>query len=154
MKFDLEFYTDYGQFYLTDKNSAQVTNSNEFWSDQAFVDKLAVEDGILGIGIGRQYGTIKCNLKVLDSKNPERNFTDFDHVVEANIKMQSGVLQILDCPNSAVEFETKVDSGEYRVRVYSINLASSYDDDPADSYKIQMWKEDFSERNVLKRYLG
>lgn len=153
MTFHLEFDTDYGQFYLYDKSSPRNTDGKEFWSDQAFGDRLAVEEGILGIFIGRQYGTIKCDLEILNSKNLNRDFINFDHVVEASIKMQTGVLQIMDCPYSTIELETNVDIGEYRVRVYSSNLASSYDENPVDSYKIEMWKEDFSERNVLKRYL-
>ncbi|MFI5172249.1 MAG: hypothetical protein ACHQFW_07650 [Chitinophagales bacterium] len=150
---NLEFTTDYGQFYLCDKNSAQATDSADFWTAQASADKLAVEEGILGVGIGKQYGTVKCELEILQSKNHDVNFASFDHIVEASIKIESGILQVMDCPDSLIKFETKIDVGEYRVRVYSSNLVSCYDENPNDIYRIEIWQEAFSDRIVMKRKL-
>jgi hypothetical protein len=154
MKFELKFITDYGQFYINDKNATGNTSSESFWSEQGFSDKLAVEDGILGISIANQEGKVECDFEILDSKNLINDFSGFDHVVEASIKIHSRVLQVLECPNSIIEMETEIANGEYRVRVYSINLNSAYDETPNDSYKIEMWKESYSERHVLKKYLG
>ncbi len=152
MKFDLKFTTQYGQFYLNDKNSEGNTDSEKFWTNKAFEDKLAVEDGILGISIMNDEEKAECEFEILTSKNLLDNFSDFDHVVEASLKIESGILQILDCPNSKVVMETEIENGEYRVRVYSINLKSAYDQNPRDSYRIEMWKEQFGERNVLKKF--
>lgn len=93
-------------------------------------------------------------LSNLYSKSLINDFSRFDHVVEASIKIQSKILQILDCPHSKIEIETEIENGEYRVRIYSINLESSYEEIPNDTYKIEMWKEAYSERDVLKRHLG
>jgi len=153
MKFDLKFITDYGQFYINDKNATGNTGSENFWTDQAFADKLAVEDGVLGVAIANDEGKVECEFEVLDSKSLINDFSRFDHVVEASIKIHSKVLQILDCPHSEVEIETEIENGEYRVRVYSLNIDSVYDEIPNDTYKIEMWKEVYSERNVLKRHL-
>ena len=152
MKSNLIFTTDYGQFYLNDKNANGNTGSENFWTDKAFTDKLAVEDGVLGIGIANDEGKVECEFELLNSKSLIENFGDFDHVVEASLKIHSGILQIIDCPHSEIEMETEIENGEYRVRVYSINLKSAYDESPCDSYKIEMWKEVYSERNVLKRF--
>lgn len=154
MKFELKFTTDYGQFYITDKNATGNTGSKNFWTNQAFTDKLAVEDGILGVAIANEEGKVECEFEILDSKSLTKDFSGFDHVVEASIKIHSQILQILDCPNSEIEFEIEIENGEYRVRVYSINLESAYNEIPNDTYKIEIWKEVYSERNVLKRYLG
>lgn len=154
MKFELKFITDYGQFYINDKNATGNTSSESFWSEQGFADKLAIEEGILGISIANQEGKVECDFEILDSKNLINDFSGFDYVVEASIKIHSGVLQVLECPNSIIEMETEIANGEYRVRVYSINLDSAYDETPNDSYKIEMWKESHSERHVLKKYLG
>lgn len=154
MKFHLNFTTDYGQFYISDKTPTESTGSENFWTDQAFADKLAVEKNILGISIANEEGKVKCLLEILDSKSLTNDFSNFDHVVEASIEIKSGVLQVIDCPSSEIEMETKIENGEYRVRVYSINLESAYNENTKDSYKVEMWKEGYAERIVLKRYLG
>ncbi|MBG42977.1 MAG: hypothetical protein CL530_03315 [Aequorivita sp.] len=152
MNLNLKFTTDYRQFYLNDKNANVNTGSENFWSERAFADKLAVEDGVLGIGIENDEGKVECEFEILNSKSLIDNFNGFDHVVEASLKIHSGIVQILDCPNSEVEMETQIENGEYRVRVYSINLKTAYEQNPNDTYKIEMWKEAYSERKVLKRF--
>lgn len=152
MKLNLKFVTDYKQFYLNDKNANGNTGSENFWSESAFADKLAIEDGVLGIGIENDEGKVECKFEILNSKRLIDNFSDFDHVVEASLKIHSGILQITDCPHSEVEMETEIENGEYRVRVYSINLKTAYEENPRDTYKIEMWKEAYSDRIVLKRF--
>ena len=154
MKIDLNFTTDYGQFYLNDKNFIGQTDSQFFWTDEAYENKIAVEKGILGICIGNDEGIVKCEIQILDSKSTTFDFTKSDHVVEASLTIQSGVLQVLDCPFSEIEFQEDIENGEYRVRVYSKNLESAYNENPNDSYLIEIWKENFSEPIVLKKYLG
>ena len=151
MKINLKFVTDYRQFYLNDKNANGNTGSENFWSESAFADKLAIEDGVLGIGIENDEGKVECEFEILNSKSLIDNFTDFDHVVEASLKIHSGILQIIDCPHSEVEMETEIENGEYRVRVYSINLNTAYEENPKDSYKIDMRKEAYSDRKAVKR---
>tara|TARA_R110002124_G_scaffold197658_3_gene364699 strand:+ start:56 stop:520 length:465 start_codon:yes stop_codon:yes gene_type:complete len=152
MKFNLNFETDYGQFYLNDKKPNGKTNSDCFWTDTALEDKLAIEEGILGILIGKQEGIVNCEFEILQNKSTISNFDNSDHIVEGSLKINSGVLQITDCPFSTIELETKIENGEYRVRIYSQNLESVETDEPKDFYKIEMWKEEFNERIVLKRY--
>lgn len=152
MNLYLKFLTDYGQFYLNDKNANGNTGSEYFWSERAFADKLAVDDGVLGIGIENDEGKVECEFEILTSKSMTNDFSGFDHVVEASLKIHSGIVQVLDCPNSEVEMETKIENGEYRVRVYSINLKTAHEENPNDTYKIEMWKEAYSDRKVLKRF--
>jgi hypothetical protein len=154
MKFELKFTTDYGQFYIKDKNATGNTGSEIFWTDQAYADKLAVDDGILGVAISKDAGKVECEFEILNSKSLISDFGEFDHVVEAGMKIHSKIIQIVDCPNSEIEIENEIENGDYKVRVYSKNLESAYDEIPKDSYKIEMWKEVYSERNVLKRYVG
>ncbi len=153
MEYKLEFITDYGQFYISDKNSIGNTSSMDFWNDQAFTDKLAVGNDILDVSIHNEIGMVKFSIAILEMKSSIVDFVDFDHVVEASIRINSGVLQVLDCPFSEIIKEINLENGEYRVRVNSINLKISYDLNPNDEYKIEIWKEDYSERVVLKRYL-
>ena len=152
MKYQLDFISSHHQFYLADKETPHQTDSINFWTEQSFADNLAVEDGILGIVFQNEEEIVKCELNILSLKTDNFNFTKYDHVVEASIDLKSGILQILDCPNSHIELEVHIDPGEYRVRVYSNNLKSAFEDDPKDFYQIEVWKEHYSPRNVLKKF--
>ena len=150
MKFN--FNTDYNQFYLCDKEAKGETDSAHFWTDEAFNDRLAVEEGILGILIGNEEGTVNGELIVLDSKNNLNEFDSFDHIVEASLEINSGYIQIIDCPFSTIEVELEIEKGFYRARIYSISLESAFTSKPKDYYRIELWKEEFNERVVLKKY--
>lgn len=159
MKYPLDFYTSYNQFYIYDKDSPGKTNSNSFWTNEAYEDRLAINDGILGIGT-ECYGHIRAELEILESEN-NLDFTYFDHIVEAGIEIKSGIVQVLDCPNSVIQIELKVAPGNYRVRVYSSNLNSvdgdggdTGNDDGDDFYRVEIWPDASTERRVLKRYLS
>src|ERR1700760_3608009 len=107
MHFDLDFITQYNQFYISDKTSSHNTDSDNFWTDEAFKNRLAVEDGILGIGT-ECYGHVKGELNILSGENRVVDFNEYDHIVEAGIKMGSGIIQVIDCPNSVVELEVEI----------------------------------------------
>ncbi|MEN2416028.1 hypothetical protein [Flavobacterium mesophilum] len=149
--FVLEFSTSYGQFYLNDKDYTGDTSSESFWSQQAFDDKLALENGILGVSLQNDVGIVKCELDILDSKSLF-DFPKCDHVVEAGLEIRSGIIQVTDCPSLDVILEIPISNGDYRVRVYFFNIGSGYDENPQDYYKIEIWKEAFSDRTVLKNY--
>jgi len=136
---------------LNDKDEGD-TGSEDFWSDEALNDKLAVEKGILGISIENSEGIVKCELEILNSKSLISDFSDFDHVVEASLEIKTGFLQINDCPFSNLVLEEKIEIGIYRVRVYFKNLESAYSENPEDFYKIEIWKDIFLDRKVLKRF--
>ena len=118
----------------------QLNTIDNFWTNQAFEVKLAVEDGVLGIGIANDEGLVDCLFEILDSKNLNNDFSKFDHIIEASLKIHSVILQILNCPYSEIEMETNIENGDNRICVYSCNLNSAYDENPKDYYKIEMWK--------------
>jgi hypothetical protein len=151
--YHLNFQTQYNQFYLYDKGSAGKTDSKNFWTQDAFADKLAMEKGILGVGI-YSYGHVKGELCILMKPPQAIAYDRYDHIVEGGLEIKSGVLQVLDCPNSKVELEVKVKPGKYRVRIYSSNLAGGDMDEVEgkDYYKIEIWPDENMERKVLKRY--
>jgi len=154
MKYPLEFYTSYSQFYIYDKNSPGNTNSRDFWNQDSYNDRLAIEKGILGVGT-ECYGPIKGELVLLNTPNASINLNDYDHIVEGGIEIESGIIQVLACPTSNVELEVQVDPGFYRTRIYSSNLASVEGGEEGDDfYKIEIWLGSGLERNVLKYYDG
>jgi hypothetical protein len=78
----------------------------------------------------------------------------YDHIVEGGLKVDSGLIQFLDCPASSLQLEILVEPGNYRLRVHFLNMAG-YDSDEEESndyYKIEIWPDSNIERKVLKRY--
>lgn len=149
--YKLDFYTSYGQFYIADKDSLQQTASDRFWTEEASKDRLAVEEGILGVWTAC-YGPVKAQLNVRQAENSTFDLSKYDHIVEAGLRIQSGFLQVIDCPFSNVELEINIPAGNYRVRVYSSNLDSVVGDEGDDFYEIEVWPGDNLDRTVLKRY--
>ncbi|MBL4679033.1 MAG: hypothetical protein JKY70_23000 [Mucilaginibacter sp.] len=147
----LNFYTQYSQFYITDKDPLGDVDSDNFWTNEAFNERLAIEEGIVGVGT-ECYGPVKGELQILQQENNCFSLDDYDHIVEGGIKINSGVIQIMDCPNSIVEIEVVVENGAYRARVYSSNLSSVDGDEGDDYYRIEIWPSTDMERKVLKQY--
>lgn len=155
-KRNFKFYTEYGQFYIQDKESTGNSGSPNFWTDKAFIERLALEDGLIGVGT-QSWGNIKGEIEILKSPNNNSDFSRYDHIVEGGINIKSGVLQILNCPDYNLEVSIKLEPGKYRARVYSSNLASVKESDLAndtddDYYRIEIWPSDDMERKVLKQY--
>jgi hypothetical protein len=146
-----DFYTQYHQFNICDKDSPMDTESGEFWTDEAFDDRLAMELGVIGVGT-ECYGPVKGELVLLDKENTEFDLKSYDHIVEAGLKIDSGFIQIQNCPNSSIELEVKVQPDSYRFRIYSSNLASVDGDEGDDFYKIEVWKDSNLDKRVIKRY--
>ncbi|MBS0027234.1 hypothetical protein ACTJJ0_12275 [Chitinophaga sp. 22321] len=153
-----EFSTQYNQFYIEDGKDENKGNagSANFWSDEAFNNRLALEKGIIGVGT-ESYGNIKGEIEILDKPVINLDYNKYDHIVEGGINLPSGELQIRDCPNAHLELSIKVNPGKYRVRVYSSNLASVKENDlpndtDNDHYRIEAWPSDDMERKVLKQY--
>ena len=146
----LDFYTHYHQFYLVDKDSSFKTDSENFWTKQALEDKLAIEEGIIGIGT-ECYGHVKGELHILATATTIINLETFDHVVEGSIDIKSGILQLWPCRANEPVLEMELEKGWYRVRAYSSNLESVEFDEGDDFYKLEMWKQERTDRTVLKR---
>jgi hypothetical protein len=147
------FGTAYSQFYLADKESPAATDSNSFWTEDAFADKLAVEEGILGVCTGT-YSYVKCEVSSLAHRPDESSFDGCDQVVEASLELKSGVLQLLNCPDSTVIASISLPIGVYRVRVVTTGLESIIDEEyeANDKYLVELWPEPLAAREVLKRY--
>ncbi|MBN8686678.1 MAG: hypothetical protein J0M10_06660 [Chitinophagales bacterium] len=147
----LDFYTQYSQFYILDKGSPQRTDSDQFWTEEASKDRLAIEEGVLGVGT-QCYGPVKATVVIRESENQNFDILKYDHIVEGSLQIKSGTIQIVDCPTSSIEFQTDIPIGDYRVRVYSLNLNSVVGDEGNDSYEIEIWPGKLNLRKVIKRY--
>jgi len=146
------FYTQYHQFYIGDKLSSAKVNLEDFWTDDAYEDRLAIEKELIGVRT-QSYGNIKGEINILDVENTYIDTSKYDHIVEGGLIMESDTLVILDCPNTNIEFKIKINPGKYRVRIYSSNLKSVVEDEGDDYYKIEIWPDSNMERKVLKQYI-
>jgi len=148
----LSFFSQYGQFYIADKDAHADTGSKDFWNNEAFHNRLAVDDGILGVSIENDEAVANVEIELLPFKPEEKDLSRFDHIVEESLLIRSGKLQILDCPNSQVEFELNLEPDWYRVRVSSANLTKAYQEIPEDKYNIKIWRESCSKIKVVKKW--
>ncbi|HVT61886.1 MAG TPA: hypothetical protein VHD33_00150 [Legionellaceae bacterium] len=151
MEFQFGFNTEYNQFYIADKASPKDTDNINFWTTEAYDNRMAIGDGILGIGT-ECYGYVRGQLNVLNAQINLINYSLYDHVVEGGIKLKSSILQILNCPYSTLEVEVKLSPDSYRVRVYSSNLNKVKEG--KDYYKIEIWPDSNISSKVLKKYTG
>jgi hypothetical protein len=149
-RYRLDFWTTHHQFYIADKFSPFRTDSDDFWTKEATSDRLAIEEGILGIGT-ECYGPVKGDLQVLEAEPTETNFDNYDHVVEGSLDVKSGVLQVFPCLEKTPVVELHLSPGLYRIRVYSLNLDSVNDDAGDDFYEVRIWPMHHMPRKVLKR---
>jgi len=156
VKYKLDFHTFYNQFYITSDGGKAMTPEadRDMWNESAYNERLFSFKNFLAVRT-ESYGHIKGELFVLDKEKAEIDYSKYGHIVEAGVDAESGILQILDCPNSSVELELKVKPGRYRVRIYSCNMAG-YDSDEKESndfYKVEIWPDKNIERKVLKQYI-
>jgi hypothetical protein len=149
----LKFTSSHCQFYICDKDSTRATDSNDFWTDEAHINRLAVEEGIIGVGT-ESYTYIKAEISILAQRPASTDLEKYDHVVEASLKIHSGVIQVLNCPDSTLEFEKQIIPGDYRVQVRSLGLETVKDEfeEADDKYLILVWPETYSPRRVVKQY--
>jgi hypothetical protein len=150
-RYQLQFFTEYYQFYIRDKHTKASTDSDGFWTAKASEDKMAVEDGLLGISVAK-YAEIRVQVN-LHTQVPAFDLDEnYDHIVEAAINISTGIIQIANCTSNEIELELNVAPGIYTVRTSSGNLKTVKGDEGDDYYVIDIYPSDKKERTVLKRY--
>ncbi len=148
-KHNLTFFTEYYQFYILDSETKSQTDDANFWNDEAGKLRLAVLEGLLGVTVGK-YAEINVEVRVLEEKPSIFDYPD--HVVEASLRLPSGILQIKDCTGYDTELELKLEKGCYRVRISSFKLYTIQNDSGDDHYLVEIWKSRFAKPKVLVDY--
>jgi hypothetical protein len=149
--YPLQFFTEYYQFYIRDKNTQASADSEIFWTPQASEDKMAVEEGLLGISVAK-YAEIKVLVNVHQQKHNIFSLQNYDHIVESSIDIPSGILQILNCTGMQLQLQIELTPGTYTVRSSSANLTTVQGDEGDDFYVIDIYPSEKKERTVLKKY--
>jgi len=146
-------YAGYTQFYLTSDPNKIGSDDPEFWSKEAYRERLAVGPFTLSVGTDT-YGKVPVDIEVLDSPS-QVPLDDWDHVVEASIDIPSAVLEVSGCPDSETLARIEMPAGVYVARVFCRGLSEFPDDGGSyngDSYLIQLWRGEHRNRTVLKRF--
>jgi len=146
-------YAGYTQFGLSSSPKATETDPRDFWSDEAFRDRLAAAPFALSVGTNT-YGEVPVDIEVLDAPS-QLSFDDWDHIVEASIDISSGILEVSGCPDPEPDATIQVLPGIYEVRVYFRGLSGGRDDGGdymGDSYLIHLWQGRAISKKVLKRF--
>jgi hypothetical protein len=145
-------YASHHQFYVQDSAALGNTAEPSFWTEDAVNDRIAIADGIVGVGTG-SFGFVKVKLEVHNSKPPLR-LSQWDHVTEAGLKVRSKIVLVFGCLSDTGVFFRVYHEG-YRVRCCHANLAESVEHgDGGDRYLVQMWPGSYTGVHVLKRWPG
>jgi len=153
MEYTLDFYTAYNQFYISNGNGVKALKDVSADVFSSHNDRLIQLDNLLIVRT-ENYGHIKGDFFELNEERKNSDWIKYDHIVEAGIEVKLGLIQILDCPNSAIEFEIKINPGIYMIRVYFSNMAG-YDtdeDEGSEYYRIELWPSERIQKNILKSY--
>jgi len=148
---EIRLYASHRQFYVQDSQSVGDTGNPSFWSDKACHDRLALAEGILGIGTG-SYDFVTVRAEMLSARPPV-DLGEWDHVTEGGLQVRSGLILLYGCLSDSGLF-FRVQPGPYRVRCCYANLAASVDStgNAGDWYLVQFWPSRPSAPRVLKRW--
>jgi hypothetical protein len=150
-KYSLNFWSEYYQFYILDAETKAQTDAADFWCDAAGERRLAIGEGLLGVTIAT-YGNVKGEVRILDNE-PEL-LPNADHVVEASIRLISGLLEFRDCTGYETQLAINLPKTTYRIRISSHNLNSVKNDEGDDFYTIEIWKSRFAKPKILTAFLN
>ena len=146
-------YAGYNQFYLISDPKHVGSDDPDFWSKEAYRERLAVAPFTLTIGTDT-YGKVPVDIDVLESPS-QLSLDDWEHVVEASIDISSGTLEVSGCPDSEPLARLEMPQGIYVARVFCRGLSEFPDDGGSyngDSYLIHLWRGEHKGRTVLKRF--
>lgn len=147
----IRLYASHRQFYVQDSTPVGSTGDEDFWTKKAFANRLAITDGIIGIGTG-SYAFVKVRVEGFASR-PPLDLSKWDHVTEASLQVRSMFLLVMGCMSDSGLF-FRVQPGHYRVRCCHANLSASVDlkGKAGDWYSVQFWPAEPSRPRVLKRW--
>ncbi len=143
----LNFSTEYYQFYILYSKTTVTTDADDYWCPDADKRRLASGEGLLGVTIAT-YGNVKGELQILTQKTELDKSAD--HVVEASIRLSSGLLEVKNCTGYETQLTIPLSKTTYRIRISSYNLGSVEGDEGNDFYTIEMWKNRYAKPQISK----
>ena len=112
--FELTLFADYFQFYIQDE--AANGDLSDAWNKETTERLLALAPGTVGIGTVRNMD-VPVTVEILEHA-PDDDSSEWDHVVEASLDVESGRIVIAGCTDYVPDAKRiEVAPGSYRVRV-------------------------------------
>jgi hypothetical protein len=143
-------YASHHQFYVADSDMRGDTSDVNFWTESASLNRIAVVDGVLGVGTG-SCDMVRVRVEVHQEK-PPLDLSAWDHVTEAGLLMKSRIMLVFGClSDSGIFF--RVEPDHYRVRCCHATLIAAVDSkgNAGDWYLVQIWPDPCRETEVLKQ---
>ena len=113
------------------------TDSLNFWSDEAMEEGIAVAEGVIGVAINSDE-RISCEIEFF-TRAPQYDTAKWNLVGVVEMKIGSGVLQVLNCPDDHVEYSIEIPKGNYNVRILIPNKSGESPENE-DHYRIEFWQ--------------
>ncbi len=138
----LRLFADYHQLYLQDESAHG--DLSEAWTAQASDDRVAVAEGVVGIGTASA-DIVPVDVWVLDAA-PADDQGDWHHVTECSIDVASDRVVVAGCTDYFPDARRiPVPSGSLRVR-------ASHRYSPAERYRVQLWPAPHTPPRVVRRW--
>jgi hypothetical protein len=146
--YELEVYSEYGQFQVGDRQSRL-----EFaWDRGAFDRHMAAAKDVVSIATTTMFGNVSVTVEEWASEPPLDTWS-FDQVVEASIELSTGLLSVTSV-SSDIKIEREVPARCHRLRAGFQDLGKGAGavatDRGGDSYLVQLWPSDSQPPTVLK----
>jgi len=149
-KISLKLDGNYHQFHLNvgEKPSGEIADA---WSEEAFKRHLAVAKDCIAVGTATTL-ELDVEINILESP-PDLNIEEFDHIIEASLKIDTGQLIVSGCVDYLPSAKhIKIPSGTYRVRTCIKNLKSVKDEfDGEEKYILYVWPQVSADVNIIKQ---
>jgi hypothetical protein len=144
---EILLYASHHQFFLQDSERPLDPN----YSEEAAANRSAIGNGVIAILTG-SYDHVRVIVEQHFGE-PQLDLTQWDHVTQAGLDINSGMVLIYGCISSSGLF-FRVAPGHYCVRSCHANLAAATDStgDAGDWYLIQFWPAAPFDLQVLKRW--
>ena len=151
MKKQYDVFADYHQFYISDHHVRPGTILN--YDDDDMLRRIKVAPFLVAVRVERNI-IVPVEIELVH-RSPSDKLENWDHVVEASLALDSGLLEIHECTGGSVDI-LLVPRGTYRVRVYFSRVSTVSNDwrDRSDCYRIVLWKARDAPIKVLKQYVS
>jgi hypothetical protein len=147
VRYELELFADYHQFYLQDES----TNGDldEPWVEDSLELTVAVAPRTVKVNTARDMD-VPVTVEICDA-SPAEDFGAWDMVNECSIEVPSGKLVVVGCtefwPDAA---RIPLAPGTYRVRLHYGNLDTQDIFDGDDHYFVTLWPAPHAPLRMLK----
>ena len=135
----LELFADYFQFYLQD-DDVKFGDMSDAWTEDAVQRlRIALVPHAIGVGTARNH-TVPVDIEVLGDE-PSINTEAWEHVVEADLAVQTGRIVVAGCTDSFPDaVRINVAPGLHRVRVlYGDRQPSTDSLGDLLRYRVELW---------------